>query len=199
MAEWLVAELTDLGVGDAACLLGEWASGRGPVPAAMFASRNVADWVVVLAAVSAATSGGPFAALVTRPVGDGGVVVPVAAGVNVVTRTPDPTAHGEVTAIRRAAALVGADLSGLSLTTSCEPCPMCFGACLWARLDRVDLVVSAADASAAGFDDSPFWDRVRGYPAAAGDGTGFRSVEAAAVPAVLPFTVWAQNPNQVTY
>ena len=76
--------------------------------------------------------GGPFAALIVR---DGRII---AEGVNMVTATNDPTAHGEVTAIRAACkALNTFTLAGCELYTSCEPCPMCLAASHWARLDAV--------------------------------------------------------------
>lgn len=73
---------------------------------------------------------------------------------NRVTLELDPTAHAEVNAIRRACRSV-ADfrLSGATLYSSCEPCPMCLGAIHWARLERLVFACSRTDAAAAGFDD----------------------------------------------
>jgi len=85
--------------------------------------------------------GGPFAAVIVR---DGRTV---GEGVNTVTTTHDPTAHGEVNAIRAACkALETFSLAGCELYTSCEPCPMCLAACYWARLDAIYYGSSAADA-----------------------------------------------------
>jgi len=93
-------------------------------------------------------NGGPFGAVVVR---DGKVI---AEGVNVVTATNDPTAHGEITAIRNACrALAAFSLEGCQLYSSCEPCPMCLAASYWARLDAVFYGASAEDAARAGFDD----------------------------------------------
>lgn len=93
-------------------------------------------------------NGGPFGAVVVR---DGKVI---AEGVNVVTATNDPTAHGEITAIRNACrALASFSLEGCELYSSCEPCPMCLAASHWARLDAVFYGASAEDAARAGFDD----------------------------------------------
>lgn len=56
----------------------------------------------------------------------------------------DPTAHAEVLALRRAAAAMGNyRLGGLTLYVTLEPCPMCAGAIVWARVSRV--VYGAAD------------------------------------------------------
>jgi guanine deaminase len=101
-------------------------------------------------------NGGPFAALVVR---DGKVV---AEGTNIVTATNDPTAHGEVTAIRNACkALNTFSLEDCELYTSCEPCPMCLAASHWARLDAVYYAASAEDAAKAGFDDAFLYDEFR--------------------------------------
>lgn len=56
----------------------------------------------------------------------------------------DPTAHAEMLAIRAAAAAMGNyRLLGVSLYVTLEPCPMCAGAMVWARIKRV--VFGAAD------------------------------------------------------
>jgi guanine deaminase len=100
--------------------------------------------------------GGPFAAVVVR---DGKIV---GEGVNTVTAGNDPTAHGEVNAIRAACAAVGTfSLVGCELYTSCQPCPMCLAACYWARLDAIYYGASAADAARAGFDDAFLYDEFR--------------------------------------
>jgi tRNA(Arg) A34 adenosine deaminase TadA len=94
-------------------------------------------------------AGGPFAAVIVR---DGAMV---AEGVNCVTRSNDPTAHGEVTAIRAACrALNTFSLEGCEIYTSCEPCPMCLAAIYWAHLDRIWFGNTSADAARAAFDDA---------------------------------------------
>lgn len=100
-------------------------------------------------------TGGPFGAVIVK---DGAVV---ATGMNLVTGTNDPTAHAEVTAIRRACTELGAfELKGCSIYSSCEPCPMCLAAILWARCDALYFASTAKDAANAGFDDSYFYDQV---------------------------------------
>jgi len=100
--------------------------------------------------------GGPFAALIVR---DGQIV---GQGVNTVTSTHDPTAHGEVNAIRAACNVLGTfTLAGCQLYTSCEPCPMCLAASYWARIDAIYYGASAADAARAGFDDAFLYDEFR--------------------------------------
>lgn len=94
-------------------------------------------------------TGGPFAAVVVR----GNQLL--AEGANQVTATNDPTAHGEMVAIRRAAAaLQSFSLAGCVLYTSAEPCPMCLGAIHWARLDGFFYGNTVDDAADAGFDDA---------------------------------------------
>lgn len=61
--------------------------------------------------------------------------------------TGDPTAHGEILALRDAASVVGGwRLSGATLVVTLEPCPMCAGAAFQARVSRV--VFGAADPKA---------------------------------------------------
>lgn len=75
-----------------------------------------------------------------------------------VTSNNDPTAHAEVTAIRTACAETGTfDLTGATLYTSCEPCPMCLASALWARVGRVIFAANRDDAEDAGFDDAVFY------------------------------------------
>ena len=71
--------------------------------------------------------GGPFGAVIVR---DGEIV---ATGANLVTATNDPTAHGEIVAIRNACTVLKSfQLGGCHIYTSCEPCPMCLAAIYWA-------------------------------------------------------------------
>jgi tRNA(Arg) A34 adenosine deaminase TadA len=100
-------------------------------------------------------AGGPFGAVIVKD----GVVI--ATGANCVAATNDPTAHAEVTAIRNACRELGAfELKGCEIYSSCEPCPMCLTAILWARCDALYFASTAGDAADAGFDDSHFYDQV---------------------------------------
>ena len=75
---------------------------------------------IELAIENVTSGGGPFGAVITSPDGV------VATGVNRVTRDLDPTAHAEVCAIRNACREIGTfDLTGFTLVSSCEPCPLC--------------------------------------------------------------------------
>ncbi len=71
----------------------------------------------------------------------------IARGQNSVIRTSDPTAHAEIVALRQAARTFGNyRLNGCTLYVTLEPCAMCAGAMVHARLDR--LVYGAADPKA---------------------------------------------------
>lgn len=105
------------------------------------ASRNVTE------------GGGPFGAVVVRAGAE------VAAAGNRVTRDLDPTAHAEVVAIRTACRTLNTfSLAGATLYASCEPCPLCLAAALWARVDRVVFAADRHDAERAGFDDREFYE-----------------------------------------
>ena len=134
--------------------------------------------------------GGPFGALIVR---DGQIV---GEGANSVTATNDPTAHGEVNAIRAACKALGTfTLAGCELYTSCEPCPMCLAASYWARLDAVYYGCSAADAARAGFDDAFLYAEFCKDPAA-------RTLPATQLlgdEAWASFAAWIASPNKIAY
>jgi len=107
---------------------------------------------IELAISNVGDEGGPFGALVVTA--DGGRYE----GVNRVTANNDPTAHAEVMAIRNAcSSIANFDLTGAALYTSCEPCPLCLAAALWARIDHVIFAADRYDAASAGFDDAEFY------------------------------------------
>ena len=101
-------------------------------------------------------AGWPFGAVIVK---DGKIV---GRGRNQVTSTNDPTSHGEVTAIRDACKnLWTFDLSGCEIYTSCEPCPMCYGAISRSRIWKIYYGNTKADAAAIGFDDSAFREDIK--------------------------------------
>lgn len=107
---------------------------------------------IQLARENVAISGGPFGALVVK---DGEII---AESANQVISIPDPTAHAEIQAIRLAALALGTfNLSGTTLYTSCEPCPMCLGAVYWSRISRVVYASDRHDAEEAGFRDAELY------------------------------------------
>lgn len=137
--------------------------------------------------------GGPFGAVVVTADGQ------VFEGVNRVTADLDPSAHAEVTAIRNACRELGTfDLSGATLYTSCEPCPMCLATSLWARIERVYFAADRNDAADAGFDDAAFYRYFEGDEA---DRAVMPVTDIALPPAqrVAPFTEWSSTPTRIEY
>ena len=85
----------------------------------------------------------------------------IATGTNRVTANCDPTAHAEVSAIRAACAKLGDfKLTGCTVYSSCEPCPMCLSALYWAGVERIFYGNTKEDAKAINFDDSFIYDQI---------------------------------------
>ena len=84
---------------------------------------------IELSIKSVNNGGGPFGSVIVK--GD----KIIAEGSNKVTSNNDPTAHGEIVAIREACKkLNNFSLNGCDLYSTCEPCPMCLSAIYWARI-----------------------------------------------------------------
>lgn len=145
---------------------------------------------VELATANVADGGGPFGAVIVR-----GEEL-VATGQNRVTRDLDPTAHAEVAAIREACRRLGDfSLAGCTLYASCEPCPLCLSASLWARVDRVVYAADRVDAARGGFDDQAFYDLFE-QPRSAWQ----LRVESARTPdAARPFDAWLAHEARTAY
>jgi len=104
---------------------------------------------IELSIESVNTGGGPFGSIVVKN------AKIVAEGFNKVALTNDPTAHGEIVAIRRACKnLNDFNLSGCELYSTCEPCPMCLSAIYWAHIDKIYYANTRDDAKKIDFDDS---------------------------------------------
>lgn len=156
----------------------------------MTADEQWLSQAIALAAANVGEGGGPFGAVV---VADGAVV---AEGQNRVTRDHDPTAHAEVVAIRDACRRRGDfSLAGTTLYASCEPCPLCMAAALWARIDRVVFAADRHDAARGGFDDREFYALFGRDPS-----TWPTRVEALALPTrTEPFDTWLAKTDRVAY
>lgn len=103
--------------------------------------------------LAAAAGDVPVGAVLLGPDG-----TPLAVGHNEREATGDPTAHAEVLALRRAAATLGEwRLTGCTLVVTLEPCTMCAGALVLARVARVVYGARDEKAGAAG----SLWDMVR--------------------------------------
>ena len=148
------------------------------------------DKAVALAVDSVANAGGPFGAVIVTADGQ------VFEGNNRVTQDNDPTAHAEVTAIRRACAALGTfDLSGATLYSSCEPCPMCLSSALWARVDTVYFAADRHDAESAGFDDAVFYDFFTADPAE----RTMKVVHERTATSTAPFDAWRVLESRIEY
>jgi guanine deaminase len=145
---------------------------------------------VELATANVASEGGPFAAVVVTA--DGRRFE----GTNRVTSTLDPTAHAEVVAIRTACRETGSpDLAGAILYSSCEPCPMCLSAALWARIEAVYYAADRHDAARVGFDDAEFHKYVSNHD----ERDRMPLVELRPDNATAPFEAWEAYEDRVHY
>jgi tRNA(Arg) A34 adenosine deaminase TadA len=117
--------------------------------------RDLMRKAIELSIENIKNGGGPFGAVIAK---DGEII---ATGTNRVTADNDPTAHAEVNAIRKACqTLKTFDLSGCTIYTSCEPCPMCLAAIYWAHIDKIYYGNNKKDAADIGFDDSYIYDEL---------------------------------------
>lgn len=122
--------------------------------------------------------GGPFSTVIVQIDDETNKVIRYWVSHNAVVMWKDPTAHGEVTAIRQACKELGVinlgkiekndpnlklpqtgKTSHCELYTSAEPCPMCYAATRWARIDNIYFSATVYDAAAQGvnFSDEPIY------------------------------------------
>ena len=143
-----------------------------------------------LANESVERGGRPFGAVIVK---DGEVI---AGSSNSVTIDNDPTAHAEVNTIRQACRKLGTfDLSGATIYTSCEPCPMCLGAIYWARISRIFYGNNRKDARDIDFADDFIYEELD------------RSLDERTVPiipllrdeALVSFRMWMAKEDKTEY
>ena len=134
--------------------------------------------------------GGPFASLIVK---DDKIV---AEGSNKVTLNNDPTAHGEVVAIRQACKNINNfNLKGYELYSTCEPCPMCLSAIYWAHIDKIYYANTRHDAKKIDFDDSLIYSELQ------------KNIEKRKIPtvqmmreeALKAFELWDKKTDKVKY
>lgn len=102
--------------------------------------------------------GGPFGAVI---VDENNNII--SNGNNQVLNQKDPTAHAEIVAIREACKKLNTyDLSNCILYTSCEPCPMCLSAIIWANIKKVYYGCTKHDADKIGFRDDIIYQYLKG-------------------------------------
>ena len=100
-------------------------------------------------------NGGPFGCVIVK---NNKII---AKGSNKVTLTNDPTAHGEIVAIREACMeLNNFSLNGCELYSTCEPCPMCLSAIYWSHVDNIFYANTRDDAKKINFDDSLIYSEI---------------------------------------
>ena len=110
---------------------------------------------IELSIESAKSKGGPFGCVIVK---NNKII---AEGSNKVTMNNDPTAHGEIVAIRAACQkLNNFNLSGCDLYSSCEPCPMCLSAMYWSRIENIFYANTRIDAKNIDFDDSFIYSEI---------------------------------------
>ena len=134
--------------------------------------------------------GGPFGCVVVK---DEKII---SEGSNKVTLTNDPTAHGEIVAIREACKKINNfSLSGYELYSTCEPCPMCLSAIYWARIDKIYYANTRKDAQKIDFDDSLIYSEFQ------------KNIDKRKIPmfqmmrneALKAFELWAKKTDKVKY
>lgn len=134
--------------------------------------------------------GGPFGAVIARN------SEIIASAHNEVLKLNDPTAHAEVQVIRKAAKLLNRfDLSDCELYTSCECCPMCLSAAIWAKMPVIYYGATRKDAAKSGFDDDYIYDYLSGVAVPKMlEVQQFMRAES-----LVPFQEWDDKANRVQY
>jgi guanine deaminase len=136
--------------------------------------------------------GGPFGAVIVK---DNEII---ARAHNQVIQFNDPTCHAEMQAIRKSCAKLGTfDLSDCELYTTCEPCPMCFGAIHWAKIKKIYTGCTAQDAEAIGFSDKFIYDVIRNITPE--HERQVTIVQEGRKECLEAFEVWKDNENKVNY
>lgn len=137
-----------------------------------------------------AKGGGPFGAVIVR---NGEVL---STGVNTVTIDNDPTAHAEVNAIRNACSRIGDfKLTGCTVYSSCEPCPMCLSALYWAGVKKIYFGNTKEDAAAIDFSDKFIYDEIESEPA----DRHIPGIKVDNTETIRAFEKWASDPHKTEY
>jgi len=110
---------------------------------------------IELSIESVNSGGGPFGCVLVK---DDKII---SEGFNKVTSTNDPTAHGEIVAIRESCKKLNTfNLKGCDLYSTCEPCPMCLSAIYWSHIDNIYYANTREDAKKIDFDDSFIYSEI---------------------------------------
>ncbi len=134
--------------------------------------------------------GGPFGSVIVK---NNKII---AEGANKVTTTNDPTAHGEIVAIREACKkLNNFNLNECELYSSCEPCPMCLSAIYWARINKIYFANTREDAQKIDFDDSLIYSELQKNI----NGRKIPMVQMMRSEALKAFELWDKKTDKVKY
>jgi len=145
---------------------------------------------IELSIKSAETIGGPFGCVIVK---DNNII---SEGSNKVTSTNDPTAHGEIVAIREACLKLNTfNLSGCELYSTCEPCPMCLSAIYWSHIDKIFYANTRDDAKNIDFDDSFIYSEINKK-------IGDRKIQMTQMlrdEALKAFKIWDEKVDKIKY
>ena len=145
---------------------------------------------VELSVESVNNGGGPFGSVIVK---DNKII---AEGSNKVTSNNDPTAHGEIVAIREACKkLNNFSLNQCELYSTCEPCPMCLSAIYWARIDKIYYGNTREDARKIDFDDSLIYTELQKNI----DKRKISTIQIMRNEALKAFELWDKKKDKVKY
>tara|TARA_B100000470_G_scaffold92067_1_gene71013 strand:+ start:53 stop:523 length:471 start_codon:yes stop_codon:yes gene_type:complete len=145
---------------------------------------------IELSIKSADTIGGPFGCVIVK---DNKII---SEGYNKVTSTNDPTAHGEIVAIREACLKLNTfNLSGCELYSTCEPCPMCLSAIYWSHIDKIFYANTRDDAKNIDFDDSFIYSEINKK---IGD-RKIQMIQMLRDEALKAFKIWDEKVDKIKY
>ena len=145
---------------------------------------------IELSIKSAETIGGPFGCVIVK---DNKII---SEGSNKVTSTNDPTAHGEIVAIREACLKLNTfNLSGCELYSTCEPCPMCLSAIYWSHIDKIIYANTRDDAKNIDFDDSFIYSEINKK---IGD-RKIQMIQMLRDEALKAFKIWDEKVDKIKY
>jgi len=145
---------------------------------------------IELSVESVNNGGGPFGSVIVK---DNKII---AEGFNKVTSNKDPTAHGEIVAIREACKkLNNFSLNQCELYSTCEPCPMCLSAIYWARIDKIYYANTRDDARKIDFDDSLIYTELQKNI----DKRKISMIQIMRSEALKAFELWDKKKDKVKY
>ena len=136
------------------------------------------------------SGGGPFGSVIAK--GD----KIISEGMNRVTVNNDPTAHGEITAIRQACKKLNTfDLKGYELYTNCEPCPMCLSAIYWSHIDKVYYANTRDDAHKIDFLDPIIYTELQ----KSNEDKKIQMVQMMRAEGLRAFEIWDKKVDKIKY